>query len=118
MSSTKWPNVLLVDYIGVIINDQFAWYQLSAELYTLAIGLNLYILSENCDVSDQHSPILPSAASMARVVRKCASPSWNDVVFANGTAVYNLLQSLHLSRVEMLKNGTVLSEDIPNSDWN
>ncbi|KAL4864392.1 hypothetical protein BDV12DRAFT_14363 [Aspergillus spectabilis] len=124
MSPTKWPNVLLVDYIGVVINDQFAWNQLSAELYTLAIGLNLYMLSENCDVSDGRSPLLPAAASMAKLALESVSPAWNGIIYANGTVINEPPQNLHHGRVEVLKNGTVfgngtvLTEDIPNPDWN
>ncbi|KAL5051346.1 hypothetical protein BDW71DRAFT_52015 [Aspergillus fruticulosus] len=125
MNPTKWPNVLLVDYIGVVITDQFGWNQLSAELYTLAIGLNLYMLGENCDVSEQRSPLLPSVAeapetaSVKSALQKIA-PSWNGIIFANGTVVDDLPRNLHFGRVEVLKNGTVfgngtvLERDVPN----
>ncbi|KAL4803414.1 PLC-like phosphodiesterase [Aspergillus unguis] len=116
MSPTNWPNVLLVDYIGVVVTDQFAWNQLSAELYTLAIGLNLYMLSENCDVSSERSPLLPGEImSLER-----HAPTWNGIVFANGTVVDTPARNLHLGRVGVLKNGTVfdngtvLDKDTPN----
>ncbi|KAL6235356.1 hypothetical protein BDW75DRAFT_144158 [Aspergillus navahoensis] len=125
MSPAKWPNVLLVDYIGVVITDQFAWNQLSAELYTLAIGLNLYMLSENCDVSEQRSPLLPSVAetsdtSAAKNSLQKIAPSWNGIIFANGTVVDDPPRNLHFGRVGVLKNGTVfgngtvLERDVPN----
>ncbi|KAL4820329.1 PLC-like phosphodiesterase [Aspergillus spinulosporus] len=125
MSPTKWPNVLLVDYIGVVIPDQFGWNQLSAELYTLAIGLNLYMLSENCDVSEQRSPLLPPVAEASKTsavksaLQKIA-PSWNGIIFANGTVIDDPPSNLHYGRAELLKNGTVfgngtvLEEDVPN----
>ncbi|KAL4920057.1 PLC-like phosphodiesterase [Aspergillus aurantiobrunneus] len=120
MSPTKWPNVLLVDYIGVVITDQFSWNQLSAELYTLAIGLNLYMLSENCDVSSQQSALLPSVASTTKDTLKRLSPAWNGIIYANGTVFDDPPQDLRLGRVEVLRNGTllnngtVLGQDIPN----
>ncbi|KAL4935062.1 hypothetical protein BDV06DRAFT_139020 [Aspergillus oleicola] len=107
MSPTKWPNVLLVDYIGVVITDQHAWNQLSAELYTLAIGLNLYMLSENCDVSSDRSPLLPAAAQKVALQR--VAPAWNGIIFANGTVVDHPPRNLHLGRADVLKNGTVFS---------
>ncbi|KAL2856424.1 PLC-like phosphodiesterase [Aspergillus pseudoustus] len=122
MSPTNWPNVLLVDYIGVVIPDQFAWNQLSAELYTLAIGLNLYMLSENCDVSDQRSPLLPAATVTSGAKRRISRP-WNGIIFANGTVIDSPPQNLHPGRVEVLKNGTVfddgtvLEEDTLNPDF-
>ncbi|KAL5340274.1 PLC-like phosphodiesterase [Aspergillus crustosus] len=121
MSPTKWPNVLLVDYIGVVIRDQFSWNQLSAELYTLAIGMNLYMVSENCDISNQRAPLLPAAAvSTLRLALEDVAPAFNGIIYANGTVVDNPPQNLHFGRIEMLKNGTVfgngtvLTEDIPN----
>ncbi|KAL2856177.1 PLC-like phosphodiesterase [Aspergillus pseudodeflectus] len=122
MNPTKWPNVLLVDYIGVVIPDQFAWNQLSAELYTLAIGLNLYMVSENCDVSTQRSPLLPSVAMTSGAKRTISRP-WNGIIFANGTIIDTPPRNLHPGRVEVLKNGTVfndgtmLEEDILNPDF-
>ncbi|KAJ4287462.1 hypothetical protein N0V88_007648 [Collariella sp. IMI 366227] len=51
MDPEHWPNVLLVDYIGVQEKDEWAWEKLSAEIYTLTVGLNLYMASENCDLA-------------------------------------------------------------------
>ncbi|KAI9370696.1 PLC-like phosphodiesterase [Aspergillus egyptiacus] len=125
MSPTKWPNVLLVDYIGVVIPDQFAWNQLSAELYVLAIGLNLYMLSENCDVSHQRSPLLPAAPAASVAERRLfsSSPGWNGIIFANGSVIDDPPAGFHFGRVEVLKNGTVfdngtvLESAIPNPDF-
>lgn len=120
MSPTKWPNVLLVDYIGVVVTDQYSWNQLSAELYTLAIGLNLYMLSENCDVSDQRSVLLPSAEAARKGAIQRVSGPWNGIIYANGTVVDNPPRNLHLGRVEVLRNGTVfnngtvIEKDMPN----
>jgi hypothetical protein len=124
MSPSKWPNVLMVDYIGVIIQNEHDWDQLGAELYTLAIGLNLYMLSENCDISKGRSPLLPSASSrMAPMALSAAPAPWNGIIFANGTKMDYPPADLHVGRVEVLKNGTVfgngtvLMTDVPNPDF-
>ncbi|KAL4785448.1 PLC-like phosphodiesterase [Aspergillus varians] len=120
MSPEKWPNVLLVDYIGVVVTDHFAWNQLSAELYTLAVGLNLYMLSENCNVSSERSPLVPSAASGTNDILRRASTAWNGIILANGTVFDDPPHSLRPGRVEVLRNGTVfhngtvLERDVPN----
>ncbi|PKX92852.1 PLC-like phosphodiesterase [Aspergillus novofumigatus IBT 16806] len=128
MSPENWPNVLMVDYIGVILKDQFNWASLGAELYTLAIGLNLYMISENCGISKHRSPLLPhpSSSRMANInsltrLTSMTKP-WNGIIFANGTVLENPPPSLHPGRVEILKkgtvfnNGTVLEASIPNPD--
>ncbi|KAL1841550.1 hypothetical protein VTJ49DRAFT_6923 [Mycothermus thermophilus] len=58
MDPAHWPNVILVDYIGVVREDQWGWDQLSAELYTLALGLNLYLVSENCEIQKGRPPLI------------------------------------------------------------
>ncbi|KAL2155771.1 hypothetical protein VTH82DRAFT_513 [Thermothelomyces myriococcoides] len=126
MDPEHWPNVLLVDYIGVQQQDRWAWDQLSAELYTLAIGLNLYMISENCDVSPSRSPLLRSAqvvgervAAAPRLNRSLWKP-WNGIVFANGTTLDNPPPDLHPGRMDILPkgtrfgNGTILRQSVPN----
>ncbi|KAI6747621.1 hypothetical protein HG530_015729 [Fusarium avenaceum] len=39
MTPERYPNVLVVDYIGMVLMNQPGWDDLSAELYTLAIGI-------------------------------------------------------------------------------
>ncbi|KAL2123774.1 hypothetical protein VTJ04DRAFT_139 [Mycothermus thermophilus] len=63
MDPKHWPNVILVDYIGVVKEDQWGWDQLSAELYTLALGLNLYMVSENCDIQKGAPPLIAKRGS-------------------------------------------------------
>ena len=115
MDPEHWPNVLMVDYIGVARKDQWAWDQLSAELYTLAVGLNLYMASENCGVKKRKSPLLTR-----RLEQKKWAGNWNGIIFANGTVMDHPPPGLHLGRVEVLKNGTVfgngtvLERTIPN----
>ena len=124
MSPESWPNVLLVDYIGVVVNGQTSWDQLSAEMQTLAIGLNLYMISENCDISRRQSPLLPRPKAKLDVkTNMLTQEAWNGIVYANGTVENTPPTSLHHGRVRMLKkgtrflNGTVLEKDVVNPDY-
>ncbi|KAK1995691.1 PLC-like phosphodiesterase [Colletotrichum falcatum] len=107
----EFPNVLLVDYIGMVLLNDARWDLLSAELYTLAIGLNL------------RSPLLPSPKSQRRPPNPLVS-QFNGIIFANGTTIENPPPGFHPGRVEILRNGTVfgngtvLKEDVPNPDVN
>ena len=115
MDPEHWPNVLLVDYVGVQKQDQWGWDQLSAELYTLAVGMNLYMASENCGVATRRAPLLGR-----RGVEEGAGAGWNGILFANGTTLDHPPPTLHPGRVEILRNGTVLGngtvleQSIPN----
>jgi hypothetical protein len=117
MDPEHWPNVLLVDYIGVQQEDQWAWDRLSAELYTLAVGMNLYMASENCNVNTRRSPLLRRGEV---TVEESREELWNGIIFANGTTVDNPPVTLHPGRAEILRNGTVLGngtvleQSIPN----
>ncbi len=122
MDPEHWPNVLLVDYIGVQQRDAWAWDQLSAEMYTLAVGLNLYMASENCGVNTRRAPLLRREETMVarRGEEGGGQASWNGIIFANGTTLDYPPPMLHLGRVEILRNGTVfgngtvLEQSIPN----
>ncbi|KAK4060929.1 hypothetical protein Trihar35433_9854 [Trichoderma harzianum] len=122
MTPQSWPTVILTDYIGVVVKGQHDWDQLSADIYTLAIGLNLYMVSENCDVSTISSPLLANANTKLKMAT--LSKPWNGIHFANGTIVNDPPRHLHPGRVEILRkgtrflNGTVLEEDIINPDFN
>jgi len=116
ISPDRFPNVILVDYIGVQQRDQTGWDQLSAEMYWLAIGLNLYTISENCDISKRRSPVLRTRGMGLR----SRETRWNGIIFANGTKVDNPPPDFHPGRIEILRNGTVfangtvLERTIPN----
>ena len=124
MSPEKWPNVLMVDYIGVVVKDQLDWDSLSADLYTLAIGLNLFMISENCEISPDRSPLLPSASTKVMSKMNLLKTPWNGIIFANGTKLDNPPPTLHPGRVEILRNGTVFSNgtvlatNMTNPDFN
>ena len=127
MSPTAFPNVIMVDYIGQLLMNEQRWEELGAELYTLAIGLNLYMLSENCDISPRRSPLLPkrsaSAFTAAPQPNNPLVSSWNGIIFANGTTIDNPPPTLHVGKLEILRNGTifsngtVLTEDIRNPEY-
>ncbi|KAK5991566.1 hypothetical protein PT974_09851 [Cladobotryum mycophilum] len=120
MSPESWPTVILADYVGTVVPGQNSWNQLSADVYTLAVGLNLYMISENCNVSNQRSPVLPGSQSAL----KALDAPWNGIIFANGTVLNDPPKHLHPGRVEVLKsgtmflNGTVLTNDLMNPDFN
>ncbi|OAA72288.1 LysM domain-containing protein [Cordyceps fumosorosea ARSEF 2679] len=112
MSPEVFPTVALVDYVGVVVDGRHAWDQLSAELYTLAVGMNLYMISENCDISKGRSPLLPpppraQAFTLSAPGPKQLIPMWNGIIYENGTIVNNPANGTHPGRVPILKSGTV-----------
>ncbi|RSL61320.1 hypothetical protein CEP53_005150 [Fusarium sp. AF-6] len=118
-----FPNVLLVDYIGEVVQGENAWKDLSLELKTLAIGLNLYTISENCAINHRRSPLLEPISGQARLSgEEQRFPAWNGVIFANGTVLDEAPPDLRLGCVEILKkgtkfdNGTVLEQDMRNPE--
>ncbi|PNY23807.1 PI-PLC X-box domain-containing protein [Tolypocladium capitatum] len=123
MSPDSWPNVLMVDYIGVVVNGQTSWGQLSAEMYTLGIGMNLYMVSENCDISTQRSPLLPKPGALEDRKANILSERWNGIIYANGTVHNAPPSTLHPGRVKLLKrgtkflNGTVLANDMVHPEY-
>jgi len=108
ITPTIFPNVLMVDYIGMVLMNAPGWNELSAEMYTLAIGLNLYTISENCDINERRSPLLSSNKGM-RIAnkKKPFGSTWNGIIFANGTKIDHPPPTLHVGRVEILQNGTI-----------
>ncbi|KAK1973960.1 PLC-like phosphodiesterase [Colletotrichum cereale] len=108
MKPDNYPNVIMVDYIGMVLLNEPQWNSLSAELYTLAIGLNLYMLSENCIMNTRRSPLLPSRKNSRRPFNPLVA-DFNGVIFANGTVWDNPPPDFHLGRDEFLQNGTVFS---------
>ncbi|OAQ70980.1 phospholipase C-like protein [Pochonia chlamydosporia 170] len=121
MSPESWPTAILVDYIGIVVADQWKWDQLSAEMYTFAIGMNLYMISENCDINRRRSPLLPGAnINLKEVTAQAMASTWNGIIYANGTVDDNPPPTLHPGRVDVLRkgttflNGTVVQKDVKN----
>lgn len=78
-------------------------------MQVLAVGLNLYVISENCDINKNRPPLLPGSSKTAKLAsggRKGFS-SWNGVVFANGTRLDKTPPGLRLGCAETLPKGTV-----------
>ncbi|KAL2292152.1 hypothetical protein FJTKL_10796 [Diaporthe vaccinii] len=124
ISPEVFPNVLMVDYTGMVLRKEPQWDALSAELYTLAIGLNLYTVSENCKINPRRSPLLlPTTQSLVMPSHPLVS-KFNGIIFANGTTIDDPPPGFHPGRVEILRNGTefsngtVLATDVPNPDFN
>ncbi|KAF5240008.1 hypothetical protein FAUST_4592 [Fusarium austroamericanum] len=110
----------MVDYIGNVLSARTEpeWDTLSAELQVLAIGLNLYMISENCDISSMYPPLLPSKNGPNKFASR--KSAWNGVVFANGTRLEEAPSdfpercSATLRKGTVFGNGTVLQHDEPN----
>ncbi|KFX94292.1 hypothetical protein V490_04414 [Pseudogymnoascus sp. VKM F-3557] len=123
MSPEKWPNVLLTNYMGQVIEEETDWGQMSAELVTLAMGLNLYMISENCLISIKRSPLLKPLTKTLSSFAKVAKPSLAAepvIHFANGTIIKSPTPDMYpkgmaiLKKGTVFKNGTVLEQDVPN----
>ncbi|KAM0267389.1 hypothetical protein ACHAPA_005931 [Fusarium lateritium] len=118
----KFPSVFLIDYIGVFVRDEVDWDLLSFEAYVMAVGLNLFTVSENCDINPNRRPPLYDAPSGSsnRLPSTEKFKKWDGVIFANGTRLEEAPSGLHLGCAPTLKkgttfgNGTVLMSDIPN----
>ncbi|KAI8196540.1 Mutanase [Colletotrichum sp. SAR 10_65] len=113
MTPEMFPTVMLMDYIGMRVSGEHNENNLAAELRTLALGLNLYMASENCYVSKRRNPLVKKSN------KKLAAP-WNGIIFANGTRIDNPPPNFDPWRVDVLKsgtvfgNGTVLTRNITN----
>ncbi|KAI8286540.1 hypothetical protein K4K60_000331 [Colletotrichum sp. SAR11_57] len=113
MTPEMFPTVMLMDYIGVRVSGDTTANNRAAELRTLALGLNLYMVSENCYVSKRRNPLVKKSN------KKLAAP-WNGIIFANGTRIDNPPPNYDPWRVDVLKsgtvfgNGTVLTRNITN----
>lgn len=105
MSPESFPSSMRIDYIGIVVNNQHNWDQTSAEMYTFGVGMNLYMISENCDISKRRSPLLPQA----KLAKKDVAPEWNGIIYADGTVDDNPPPTLHPGGMEVLRNGTVFS---------
>ena len=123
MSPTSWPNVLMVNYMGQVIEKETDFSQMSADLVTLAVGLNLYMISENCVINKRRSPLLKPLTKKSPSFAKVAKPSLESepvIHFANGTIIENPTPDMYPKGVAILKkgtvfaNGTVLEKDTPN----
>ncbi|KAG2016773.1 hypothetical protein GB937_005974 [Aspergillus fischeri] len=92
ISPDKFPTVILHDAVGLFhVSD------LSAESYnpmmqTLAVGLNLYMVSQNCDVNGGQNPLAQHATNTRMMLsvggdRGAGFSTFSGVIFANGTVL-------------------------------
>jgi hypothetical protein len=121
MSPTGFPTVMLMDYAGVRLQGEYDEEYWGVELKTLAIGLNLYLVSENCDISTVKNPLARSTAESTRTNGPLQSvfPSgstWDGIIFANGTVLDGPPANYHPWKESVLANGTVLTHDVRVSD--
>ncbi|KAL8365461.1 hypothetical protein RB595_004326 [Gaeumannomyces hyphopodioides] len=121
MDANAWPTVVMQDYICMLhLNEGGFPDQLGADVQVLCMGLNLYMVSLNCEASKTKHPLLQKRPSAFALGDDDAS---GKVIFANGTVVENAPNGFHLGRVRVLKagtdfgNGTVLAVDIVNPDF-
>ncbi|KAK3899833.1 PLC-like phosphodiesterase, partial [Staphylotrichum tortipilum] len=112
MSSTSFPTVMMVDYIGqiniiVLTPADVTTFpdKLGAEIQTLAMGLNLYMVSQNCKVSTGPNPI--DQAPVRKLARRGGTGRFAGIVYANGTVDNHPPANFHIGRVKTLKAGTV-----------
>ncbi|KAM7184344.1 PLC-like phosphodiesterase, TIM beta/alpha-barrel-containing domain containing protein [Rhypophila sp. PSN 637] len=107
MTPEAWPTVIMQDYVGMIHRGETAFPgQLGAELRALVMGLNLYMVSQNCQASTRKNPLL--AGRMRMLSSGDASGGhFNGIIYANGTVDSAPSPGFHLGRVEILRNGTV-----------
>ncbi|KAI8245335.1 hypothetical protein K4K55_002335 [Colletotrichum sp. SAR 10_96] len=103
MTPEMFPTVMLMDYIGVRVSGDTTANNRAAELRTLALGLNLYMVSENCYVSKRRNPLVKKSS------KRLATP-WNGIIFANGTRIDNPPPNYDPWRVDVLKSGTVFGK--------
>lgn len=57
MSPTFFPSVILQDAVGLTVSNRIKEQDYNPRMQTLAIGLNLYMVSQNCDASPDRSPL-------------------------------------------------------------
>ncbi|KAF5659012.1 chitinase [Fusarium heterosporum] len=120
--TANFPSVFLIDYIGVFVQDETDWNLLSFEAYVMAVGLNLFTLSESCDINPHRRPPLYDAprGGSNRFPSTEKFKKWDGVIYANGTRLEEAPSGLRLGCAPTLKkgtafgNGTVLMSDIPN----
>ncbi|KAG6007043.1 hypothetical protein E4U21_006403 [Claviceps maximensis] len=124
MSPQSWPSAILIDFLGVVVKGRWRWDQLSAEMYTFAIGMNLYMISENCHVNTRRSPLLGASGNTSGDFVHLGSTdseagaeagvgmdnpllsTWNGIIYANGTVDDDPPARLHPGRVNVLRHGT------------
>lgn len=124
MTPENYPTVIMFDYLGTMYPGNYgSWDVRDPSLRTLVIGLNLYMASQNCHVSNIKSPLLGRRVDQNQRFTLATTAAgrpkqWNGVIFANGTRydepppnfspMYPLLKS-----GTRLMNGSVVQQHTP-----
>lgn len=120
MTPQLFPNVLMQDYIGVLVKGEWAWEQLGAEIKTLAQGMNLYLVSENCVINKGKHPLKMAKPSISAARM---APPWNGIMYANGTKIdhpdpdFKPFFEPVLRNGTVFANGTVVQHSITAPEW-
>lgn len=93
MAPTVFPTVILHDAVGVFRPDQITEKYYDTTMQVFVRALNLYMVSQNCNVSHAKNPLVkppPRAASRMAVAgggEQPPSEPFRGIVFANGTVL-------------------------------
>jgi hypothetical protein len=88
MSPTSFPTVILHDAVGLFHIEDLAESAYNPMMQTLAIGLNLYMVSLNCKASKTKHPFLVSK-KQSKLSSSTGFKTFTGVIFANGTVLDN-----------------------------
>ncbi len=96
MTPEHFPTVILHDAAGLFHVSDLSEAGHNPMMQTLAIGLNLYMVSQNCSVSSGKHPLLHRRRSQAEVLSSATTTTtsasggfkpFRGVIFANGTVL-------------------------------
>lgn len=91
ISPEHFPAIILHDAAGLLHVSDLDEANYSPMMQTLAIGLNLYMVSGNCDVTKSKNLLLKekqlSIASFSETSTSTGLQTFNGVIFANGTTL-------------------------------
>ncbi|GAP93420.1 hypothetical protein SAMD00023353_10300200 [Rosellinia necatrix] len=88
MTPEHFPTVILHDAAGLFHVSDLDQEDYNPMMQTLAIGLNLYMVSQNCDVSTSKNPLLRGEQKQSRLgspTTEAGFRTFRGVIFANGT---------------------------------
>jgi hypothetical protein len=99
ISPEYFPTVILHDAVGLFHISDLSFEGYNPMMQALVIGLNLYMVSQNCDVSKGRNPLVVGAGTQQAQFRVSSSSSsdspprgggfdtFRGVIFANGTVL-------------------------------
>jgi len=84
ISPEYFPTVILHDAVGLFQIDRITEPYYDATMQALVIGLNLYMVSQNCDVSRSKNPLAKKPSASGSAASKMLG-GFQGIIFANGT---------------------------------